>query len=147
MSPAALPAMPLGGSWAGRWSRRDPRGPVFVSVIGLVLAGPAILVLTYTSALWVALAALALYAAARYFADSNAMPVLCLDVDSRYRATSWGASTLFSSFVGGLGIYATVWVRDAHIDITYLFPFAVGSVLLCAVFMTVLSRMPLDRRA
>ena len=75
------------------------------------------------------------------------MSVLCLDVDSRYRVTSWGVSTLFSSFIGGLSIYATGWVRDAHIDITYLFHFAVGSVLLCAVFMAVLSRMPLDRRA
>ena len=142
MNSAAFAGMLLGGGWAGRWSRRDPRAPVFVSVIGLVLAAPAILLLTHTSSLWMALAALALYAAARYFSDSNAMPVLCLYVDPRFRATSWGVSTLFSSFIGGLGIYATGWVRDAQIDITYLFHFAFGSVLLCALFMAILSRMP-----
>jgi MFS family permease len=142
MNVAAFVGMLVGGTWAGRWSRKDPRGPVFVSVIGLALAAPAILLLAHTASLTVALAALALYAAARYFSDANAMPVLCLYVDPRYRATSWGMSTLFSSFIGGLGIYAAGWVRDAKIDLTHLFHFAFGSVLLCAIIMATLSRLP-----
>ena len=142
MNTAAFAGMLLGGAWAGRWSRRDPRAPIFVSVIGLVLAAPAILLLTHTTLLSVALGALALYAGARYFSDSNAMPVLCLFVDPRYRATSWGVSTLFSCFIGGLGIYAAGWVRDAQLDVTQLFHFAFGSVLLCALLMAILSRMP-----
>ena len=142
MNVAALVGMLVGGAWAGRWSRKDPRGPVFVSVIGLVIAAPAILLLAHTSVLPIALAALAVYAGARYFSDANAMPVLCLYVDPRYRATSWGVSTLFSSSIGGLGIYAAGWVRDAQINITHLFHFAFGSVLLCAVIMATLSRLP-----
>lgn len=142
MNVAAFAGMVLGGAWAGRWGRTDPRGPVFVSVIGLTLAAPAILLLAHTSVLPLALTGLALYACARYFSDANAMPVLCLYVDPRYRATSWGVSTLFSSFIGGLGIYAAGWVRDAKIDLVHLFHFAVGSILLCAVIMATLSRLP-----
>ncbi len=142
MNAAAFAGMLIGGAWAGRWSRRDPRGPILVSVIGLVTAAPAILLLAHTTVLPVALGALALYACARFFSDANAMPVLCLFVDPRYRATSWGVSTLFSSSIGGLGIYAAGWVRDAKIDPTHLFHFAFGTVLVCAAIVAALLRMP-----
>jgi MFS family permease len=142
MNAAAFAGMLIGGAWAGRWSRRDPRGPIFVSVIGLLAAAPAILLLAHATVLPLALAALAGYACARFFSDANAMPVLCLFVDPRYRATSWGVSTLFSSFIGGLGIYAAGWVRDAKIDPVHLFHFAFGTVLLCAAIVAVLLRMP-----
>jgi hypothetical protein len=142
MNAAALAGMLIGGTWAGRWSQKNPRGPVFVSVIGLLIAAPAILLVAHAPAFAFALAALAIYSGARYFSDANGMPVLCLYVDPRYRATSWGISTLFSSSIGGLGIYAAGWVRDVRIDAVHLFHFAFCSVLLSALFMAALSRLP-----
>lgn len=88
LNAAALVGMLLGGAWAGRWSRKNPRAPVLVSIIGLALAAPAILLLSSTSVLYIALGALAFYGCCRNFSDANAMPVLCLYVDPRYRATS-----------------------------------------------------------
>jgi len=67
---------------------------------------------------------------------------LCLYVGPRYRATSWGVSTLFSSFVGGLGIYAAGWVRDARIDPSRMFQFAFAIMVLCAGLLAVLARRP-----
>ncbi len=142
LNAAALVGMLVGGAWAGRWSRKDPRAPVLVSIIGLALAAPAILLLSSTSVLYVALGALAFYGCCRNFSDANAMPVLCLYVDPRYRATSWGVSTLFSSFVGGLGIYAAGWVRDTQIDPGRMFQFAFVSMVLCAGLLAVLARRP-----
>jgi hypothetical protein len=113
---------------------------VFVSVIGLLLAAPAVLLLAYAPTVAVALGALAIYSCARYFSDANAMPVLCLYVDPRYRATSWGVSTLVSCTVGAVGIYAAGWLRDANIPPTRLFQLACTSMLLSAVFMAFLSR-------
>lgn len=113
-----------------------------VSIIGLALAAPAILLLSSTSILYVALGTLAFYGCCRNFSDANAMPVLCLYVDPRYRATSWGVSTLFSSFVGGMGIYAAGCVRDARIDPGRMFQFAFVSMVLCAGLLAVPARRP-----
>ncbi len=142
LNAAALVGMVVGGGWAGRWSRTDPRAPVLVSIIGLTIAAPAVLLLSSTTVLTVALLALVVYGGCRNFSDANAMPVLCLYVDPRYRATSWGVSTLFSSSIGGLGIYAAGWVRDAHIDPGRMFMFAFASLLLCAGLLGLLSRRP-----
>ena len=142
LNAAALVGMLVGGAWAGRWSRTNPKAPVLVSVIGLVIAAPAVLLLAHTSVLHVALACLAVYGCARFFSDANAMPVLCLYVDPRYRATSWGVSTLFSSSIGGLGIYAAGLVRDAQIDVSRMFLFAFISMVLCAGLLALLSRLP-----
>ena len=142
LNAAALVGMLVGGAWAGRWSRTNPKAPVLVSVIGLVIAAPAVLLLAHTSVLHVALACLAVYGCARFFSDANAMPVLCLYVDPRYRATSWGVSTLFSSSIGGLGIYAAGLVRDAQIDVSRMFLFAFVSMVLCAGLLALLSRLP-----
>jgi len=51
-------------------------------------------------------------------------------------------STLFSSFVGGLGIYAAGCVRDARIDPGRMFQFAFVSMVLCAGLLAVLARRP-----
>lgn len=137
---AALAGMLLGGAWAGRWSRTNRRAPVLVSAIGVAVAAPAVLLLAHTDALVLALAGLALYGAFRYFSDANAMPVLCLHIDPRYRATSWGLSTFFSSSIGGLGIYAAGWLRDAQVDVRHIFHFGVANLVVCAVVLALLAR-------
>ncbi len=137
---AALAGMLVGGAWAGCWSRRNPRAPVFVAVIGVALAAPAVLLLAHAETLYLGLAGLAAYGCLRYFSDANLMPTLCLYVDPRYRATSWGLSTLFSSTIGGLGIYAAGWLRDQHVEATRIFHFGVANLVACAVILFILSR-------
>lgn len=140
---AALLGMLIGGAWADRWSRTDERGRVMVPIIGLCMAGPAIMLIANTDLLPLALVGLMLYGLTRHFSDANMMPIFCLIMDPRYRATSWGTLTFFSSGVGGLGIYAGGVLRDANVDISRVFQFAAINVLLCAVLLLwIRSRLP-----
>jgi sugar phosphate permease len=132
---AALMGMIIGGIWADRWSRTNPRARILVPIIGLGLAAPGVLLITTAPVLAVALGGLVIYGMTRYFSDSNMMPVLCLLVDPRYRATSWGISSFFSCLIGGAGIYAGGMLRDAHVNIRYVFDFAALNVALSAVLL------------
>ena len=132
---AALIGMIVGGTWADRWSRNDPRARFIVPMIGLCIAAPGVLLLTNATTLSFALAGLVIYGMARYFADANLMPMFCLLVDPRYRATSWGISSFFSTIVGGAGIYAGGLLRDAHVDISRIFQFAALNLLISALLL------------
>jgi len=63
------------------------------------------------------------------------MPILCTVTDSRYRATGYGVLNLFCCIVGGLTIYAGGVLRDAAIDVSRVFQFAAGSMLVCAALL------------
>ncbi len=124
--------MVVGGAWADRWSRTNRYARFLVPVIGLAIAAPAVLLIANTSVLALALTGLALYGLARYFSDANQMPILCLLVDARYRATSWGLSSFVSCLIGAVGIYGGGALRDAHIDVSRVFQFASINLLVCS---------------
>jgi len=135
---AALIGMLVGGAWADRWSRTNQRARILVPVIGLCVAAPAVFLIAETDTLWVALGALALYGLSRHFVDANSMPIYCLFVEPRYRATSWGVSTFVACAVGGAGIYAGGVLRDANINVSRVFQFAaiclaIGGLLLASL--------------
>lgn len=132
---AALVGMLLGGAWADRWSRTNEQARFLVPVIGLSLAALAVLLIANTPVLGLALTGLVLYGLGRHFADANMMPILCVLVDPRHRAMSWGVSTFFSCVVGGLGIYAGGLLRDAQVDISRIFQFASANIVICALLL------------
>ena len=109
-------------------------------MIGLALAAPGILLIANTPLLGVALAGLVLYGMARHFADANMMPILCVLVDPRYRAMSWGIMTFFSCAIGGAGVYAGGLLRDAQVDVSRIFLLASANILLCAGLLFLLRR-------
>jgi sugar phosphate permease len=132
---AGLVGMIVGGIWADRWSRTNERARFIVPMIGLCIASPAVLLLTNAPSLAFALAGLSAYGMMRYFADANLMPMLCLLVDPRYRATSWGLMSFFSAMIGGAGIYAGGMLRDAQIDIGRIFQLAAANLILSALML------------
>ena len=132
MNTAALVGVLLGGVWADRWSRKNPRAPILVPVVGLCIAGPAILLAASTTVLPLALAALVCYSLMKAFCDTNMMPILSLVSDVRFRATGYGVLNMFSCAVGGLTIYAGGALRDAHVDVNRIFVFSAVSMLFCA---------------
>jgi len=129
---AALVGVLVGGAWADRWSRTHERGRIFVTVIGLCIAAPGVLVASTTVLITAAIVGLMLYGFARSFSDSNMMPILCLVSDARYRATGYGVLNFFSCLVGGLTIYAGGALRDANVNVSHVFQFAALSLLVCA---------------
>ena len=125
----------IGGAWADRWSKGNPRGRVLVSVVGLCLAAPALWVAAATGTFPVAIACVMLYGLTRPFTDGNLMPILCMVVDPRYRATGMGVLNLFACAIGGLTIYIGGVLRDAHVDVGRVFQFSGLGLLVCAALM------------
>ena len=132
---ASLFGLVIGGTLADRWSLTNKRACIFVSVIGLCAAAPGIILLANTTLLPLAIAGLVLYGLMRSFADTEMMPILCLVCDPRYRATGFGLLNLFGCLVGGATIYAGGMLRDAHVDVSKLFLFGAGGLVVCAMLM------------
>jgi MFS family permease len=120
---ASFAGVILGGLWADRWSRRSPRAPVYVVMLGLAMAVPSLLLISATNVLWLAVVGLVAFGLFKAFADTNMMPILTLICDARYRATAWGILSLCACTIGGLAIYAGGVLRDAQISVVRVFQF------------------------
>lgn len=145
---AALFGVIIGGAWADRWSRTNDRARIYVPLLGLLLAAPAIFLASSIEWLPLVIASLVVFGFARAFADANMMPILCTVADQRHRATGYGLLNLFSCIIGGLTIYAGGLVRDANIDVRHVFQFAAASILVCATLLYYIRPKTVnDRRA
>lgn len=129
---AAFVGVLLGGFLADRCARRHPRGRILVPAVGLSIAALGILLLSLTHVLALAIAGLVIYGLTRTFTDANMMPILCLIVDPRYRATGYGLLNFLASMIGGVGIYAGGALRDARISMTSMLLFAFACACICA---------------
>lgn len=125
----------VGGAWADRWSRTNPRARILVPAIGMFIGAPAIFLVAGTGTLAIAIAGLSIYGMMRSFSDSNLMPVLCQVSDPRYRATGYGVLNMFACIIGGLTIYAGGAMRDAQVGVGTLFQSAAVGLLICGVLM------------
>lgn len=125
----------LGGFLADQWSRTNPRARILIPAIGLCIAAFGVLALSLTHVFTIAVAGVVIYGVTRTFTDANMMPILCLIADPRYRATGYGLLNLVSCVIGGVGIYAGGALRDAHIDLSKLFLFVVGVIIVCATLL------------
>lgn len=139
---ASLLGLVVGGAWADRWSRTQRRACIFVTAIGLALAVPAIVVVSTTNLLPVAIAGLVIYGLMISFASGEMMPILCLILDSRYIATGFGLLNFFACAVGGATTYAGGAMRDAQIDVSRLFLIGAAGMLLCAGLLLLLRPRP-----
>lgn len=133
--PASLAGVIIGGILADKWSMKNPRARILLPVLGLLIAAPFIFLATTTSILPLAIAFFVVYAFTRAFSDANMMPILCMIVDERYRATGYGILNMFSCIVGGLALYAGGMLRDAKVDLSHIYQFAGASMLLCAFIL------------
>jgi MFS family permease len=125
----------VGGAWADRWTRTNPRARILVPAIGMFIGAPAIFLVAGTGTLAIAIAGLSIYGMMRSFSDSNLMPVLCQVSDPRYRATGYGVLNMFACIIGGLTIYAGGAMRDAEVGVDTLFKSAGVGLLICGVLM------------
>lgn len=125
----------IGGAWADRWSRKHERGRLYVAILGMCIAAPAIFVTSNTETFAIAIAGLMIFGFARACTDGNTMPILCMVSDSRYRATGFGVLNLFACGIGGLTIYAGGALRDANVNVRHMFEFSAAGLLVCAVLL------------
>jgi len=139
---ASLVGMLVGGYWADRWSRKHVRARIWVGVIGVLLATPAILIAANAPVLSWVLVGLIVYGFGRPFPDANMVPILCQIIDRRYLATGVGVLNMFAVFVGGATIYAGGALRDANIEITTVFNCGAAGLVVCAALLWFIRESP-----
>ncbi len=137
---AALIGVLVGGAWADRWAKKNELGRIYVVVVGLCVAAPAILLTACSNVFFFTILGLVLFGVARAFSDSNMMPILCLVSDPRYRATGYGVLNACACIVGGVAIYAGGALRDAHVDLSRVFQFSAASIVVCAALLFLVKR-------
>ncbi len=124
-----------GGTLADRWSRSRERGRLYVGILGMCAAAPAIFLAANAETYVLAITGLVTFGFFRACTDGNTMPILCMISDPRYRATGFGVLNLCACGVGGLTIYAGGLLRDANVNIRHMFEFSAVGLLVCAVLL------------
>lgn len=118
---AAIVGAVVGGWLADRWMRRQSRGRIFVSAIGMSFIVPAIFGVGLASSLAVAVAFLILFGLGWGFFDCNNMPILCQIVRPELRATGYGIMNLVSISCGGLADWGFGRLRDQDVPLHVIF--------------------------
>ena len=142
LQPAAWAGLLIGGFWSDFASRRNPRGRLYVTIIGLCIAAPAIYLGANATVFWAAIAGFMLWSFGVAFANANMMPILCLIADQRYRATGYGILNLCSTSIGGVTIYLGGALRDAHIPVTVIFNASVFIMMVCCALLYLIKLPP-----
>lgn len=144
---ASLCGMVFGGAWADRWMQRNPRGRIYVGVIGVLVAAPAVLLVGNTSLFPVVLVGMIIYGFTRPFPDASMVPLLTQIVNPRYLATATGFLNSFAVLVGGFTIYIGGVLRDMQVNITRVFDFGAVGLLICAALLWSVRARPEESRS
>ncbi|MBL8215407.1 MAG: MFS transporter [Bryobacterales bacterium] len=121
---AAVIAAILGGWLADQWMRRNERGRIYTSALGMVLISIAMMGVGYspqTGLLQVAIAFLVLFGLGWGFFDCNNMPILCQIAPPHLRATGYGIMNLVSISCGGLADWGFGFLRDHAVPLLAIF--------------------------
>ncbi len=92
----------IGGPMSDRWVRRNLRGRIYTSAIGLFMMVPALLLMGLGHGMVAAVGAALLFGIGYGMFDTNNMPILCQFVPSRQRASAYGVMNMTGVFAGAL---------------------------------------------
>jgi MFS family permease len=118
---AAILGAVLGGWLADRWMRRNVRGRIFVSALGMGFIIPALFGVGNAGTLGIAIVFLALFGLGWGFFDCNNMPILCQIVRPELRATGYGIMNLVSISCGGFADWGFGRLRDLDVPLQVTF--------------------------
>lgn len=90
----------LGGPISDRWVKRNLRGRVYTSAIGLALMIPALVLIGMGEGMTAAVGAGLCFGIGYGMFDANNMPILCQFVPARQRASAYGLMNMTGVFAG-----------------------------------------------
>ena len=135
----------VGGIWADRWSRTQPRARALVPAFGFCVVAPCLFLSITADLLPVAIGGLMIYGLGRGFFDANLMPILRNLVDERYSATGYGWLNFVGVMTGGALIYVGGWLKDSQISLARVFQVsAVCLLVVGGLLLTVRRRRAAD---
>ena len=132
---AAIVGAVAGGWLADRWMRRNPRGRIYASAIGMGMIVPAIFGVGNAESLIVAVTFLILFGLGWGFFDCNNMPILSQIVRPHLRATGYGIMNFVSISCGGLADWGFGVLRDRQVPLNVIFGLFAGAAALSAVLV------------
>jgi MFS transporter, Spinster family, sphingosine-1-phosphate transporter len=100
----ALVGSVLGGWWADRWARRDPRGRMSVQIVGLTFMAPTMLAMGFMPSGRALAGNLLAYSLARGLLEVNSMPIFSTVVARHRWSTTYGIYNLAGTLAGSLGV-------------------------------------------
>lgn len=103
----------LGGGWlADRWAQRNGKARGWTQTLGLLLAGPTLILLASTASWWILIPCLLCFGVGRGFWDCNLMPLVCQIISPRLRATAYGVLNLTACICGGIMALAAGYLKE-----------------------------------
>jgi MFS family permease len=146
---AAIVGAVAGGWLADRWMRKNARGRIFVSAIGMSLIVPAMFGVGYapqTGLLWVAVLFLIVFGLGWGFFDSNNMPILCQIARPELRATGYGIMNLVSISCGGFADWGFGMLRDRHVPLFGIFGIFASAAIVSIVLVLLIRPRYVERQ-
>lgn len=92
----------VGGPMADNWARRNVKGRIYTSAIGLSLMIPSLVLMGFGTSVWAAVGAGLCFGLGYGLFDANNMPILCQFVPSRRRGTAYGMMNMAGLFIGAI---------------------------------------------
>ncbi|MCC7340554.1 MAG: MFS transporter [Bryobacterales bacterium] len=133
----------FGGGWmADRWMRKNNRGRIYTSAIGMgliVISLAGVGLSPQTGLLSVAVASLVVFGVGYGFFDINNMPILCQIVRPHLRASGYGMMNFVSISFGGIADWAFGISRDAGVPLVVTFT-VVAALSLLSLWLVLLIR-------
>lgn len=91
-----------GGPLSDKWVKRNVKGRVYTSAIGLAMMIPALFLLGLGKGMFAAVAAGLFFGIGYGMFDTNNMPILCQFVPSKLRATAYGIMNMTGVMMGAV---------------------------------------------
>lgn len=122
----------VGGPLSDRWVKKNLRGRIYVSAVGMALMIPALVLIGLGSSIVAAVGAGLCFGVGYGMFDTNNMPILCQFVPSRQRASAYGLMNMTGVFAGAV-ITKTLgqWAENGNLG--------VGFALMAALLVLALS--------
>lgn len=92
----------IGGPISDRWVRRNVRGRIYTSAIGMVLMIPALVLIGLAHNAWLSVLAGLFFGVGYGMFDANNMPILCQFISSRQRAMAYGFMNSVGVIMGAI---------------------------------------------
>lgn len=92
----------IGGSLSDRWVKKNLKGRIYTSAIGLALMIPALIFIGIGHGMFFAVGAGVCFGVGYGMFDTNNMPILCQFVSAKNRATAYGLMNMTGVFAGAI---------------------------------------------
>lgn len=130
---ASFAGVMLGGTLSDRWVRKNIKGRIYTSSIGLGLMIPTLILIGLSHDAITTIGVSLLFGIGYGMFDANNMPILCQFVPSRLRASAYGVLNMTGVFAGALVTQVLGnWAQEGDLGLGFAY---MSAILLVAIFL------------